>query len=1220
MQRKRGGNFAHVFLHSPIRGLTEGKMQRTKIELAMSEFTHLHLHTEYSLLDGACDVKKLVDRVASLGQKSVAMTDHGNIYGAVHFFEAAKAKGIKPILGCELYVCKAEDHRAEPIRQTGDRDLSSGAPRESEYNHLLVLAENEEGYRNLIRLTSEASLHGFYRKPRVSKKFLAENAKGLIGFSGCLSGELCEALDRNDYARAVSTAQQYQDIFGKGNFYLEIQDQGLEPERKIRADLFRMEREMGIPLVATNDSHYLCGEDSHAHEVMLCVQTGSKIHDANRFKFDSDQFFVKSAEEMTALFPDSPEVVTRTMEIAERCNLKLSKVDDPFPEFAVPAGHTIDSYFEEVCRDGFKKRLETAVRLLESRGVLRSSVHEYEARLEREIDIIKQMKYAGYFLIVWDFIKYARDHGIPVGPGRGSAAGSLVAYAMEITNVDPLQNHLLFERFLNPERVSMPDIDVDFCMNRRGEVIDYVTRKYGRDQVAQIITFNTMAAKASIKDCGRALDMPYGDVDRIAKLVPATIGMTLDKALEESPDLRKVYDSDQQIRELIDTAKKLEGLVRGSGVHAAGVVISPRPLTELVPVVKTKNDEIVTAYDMKAVEKMGLLKMDFLGLTTLTIITDCVKLIEEHRREKLDIESILSTDRETFEKVFHSALTSGVFQFESGGMRDVLRRYKPDSIEDLTALNALYRPGPIQGGMIDDFIERKWGRRKVEYMLPPLEQILKETLGVIVYQEQVMQIANVLASYSLGEADLLRRAMGKKNAEEMARQRDRFISGAVANGFPKDTAGEIFDQMDKFAGYGFNKSHSAAYAWVAYQTAYLKTHYPVEFMAALLTSETSKPESVVKYIGECREMGIRVEPPDVQVSGAQFTPQATTEGEAIRFGLAAVKNVGGNAIESILHARAEAGGRFKHFWEFCEKVDLRVMNKRVIESLIKAGALDSLGARGQLTAAIDKAMERAQKAQRDAAQGQSGLFGLFDESPTPGRNADALPPAPEWEESVRLANEKEVLGFFVSGHPLDKYAEKLRNLPGVITVAEALERKPPERRWGSQSDAADEIQVAGMLHGLRVQKSRRDQRLYAQAALEDATGKIDLICFARDYERLAEQLKMEVPVLLRGMLMGEEDSAPKISVSQVQALEDVQIKLPSGVRIRINLDRATEEMLSGIKSAADAAPGPGKVMLHLEKKGEYAVVLEPEAMSVAADRGWMERIEEVAGKGSVQAI
>jgi DNA polymerase-3 subunit alpha len=853
--------------------------------------------------------------------------------------------------------------------------------------------------------------------------------------------------------------------------------------------------------------------------------------------------------------------------------------------------------------------------------VLRATLDEYQARLEYEIKIIEQMNYAGYFLIVWDFIKYARDHGIPVGPGRGSGAGSLVAYSMEITNIDPMQNVLLFERFLNPERKQMPDIDVDFCQNRRGEVIDYVTQKYGREQVAQIITFNTMAAKASIKDCGRAMDMPYGDVDRIAKLIPATVGIKIDQALEQVAELRKAYEKDAQIRELIDTAKKLEGLVRGSGVHASAVVIAPRPLTELVPLAKTKNDEIVTAYDMKAIEAMGLLKMDFLGLTTLTVIDDCLKLIEKNRGEKLDIEAIPPNDEETYKKVFHAALTSGVFQFESSGMRDVLRRYKPDTVEDLTALNALYRPGPIQGGMIDDFIERKLGRRKVEYLLPALEGILKDTLGVIVYQEQVMQISNVLASYSLGEADLLRRSMGKKSLEAMAEQRDRFMEGAEAAGHPKETAGDIFDQMEKFAGYGFNKSHSAAYALLAYQTAYLKTHYPVEFMAALLTSETSKPENVVKYIAECKEMGIRVEPPDVQTSGAQFTPLVSDGGDAIRFGLAAVKNVGGNAIESIMKAREEAGGRFKSIWEFCELVDLRVMNKRVLESLIKAGALDSLGKRGPLMAAVDKAMERAQKTQRDAAQGQTGLFGLFDEGPKPGKvSGDDLPKAADWEEGERLANEKDVLGFFVSGHPLDKYAEKLRNLVGVIPVAEALERKPPERRWGQQADAADEIRVAGMILGLKVQKSKRDQKLYAQAALEDATGKIDLICFSRDYEKLSGQLKMEAPVLVRGTLMGDEDAAPKIAVNSIQALEEVQVKLPTGVRIRINVERATEEIFVGLKSAADAAPGPGKVMLHLEKKGEYAVILEPQGMSVAADRGWVERVEELVGKGTVQVL
>src|SRR5579862_1094821 len=994
----------------------------------MAEFTHLHLHTDYSLLDGACDVDKLVNRVADIGQSAVAITDHGNIYGAVHFFDAAKKRGVKPILGCELYICKKDDHRADP---QGD-----------DYNHLLVLAESEEGYRNLVRITSEASLYGFYRKPRVSKKYLAEHSEGLIGFSGCLAGELCENLMAGKYEAARATAGQYQEIFGKGNFFLEIQDQGLELEKKIHADLFRLEKELDIPLIATNDSHYLCEDDSHAHEVLLCVQTASSIHDPKRFKFDSDQFYVKTAAEMEKLFSHSPEVVSRTMQFAERCNLKLNKVDNPFPEFAVPAGHTIDSYFEQICREGFRKRLDTAVRHSQDRGLLRQPISEYEARLEREILIIKQMKFPGYFLIVWDFIRYAREHGIPVGPGRGSAAGSLVSYVMEITDIDPLQNALLFERFLNPERVSMPDIDIDFDMNRRGEVIDYVTRKYGREQVAQIITFNTMAAKAAIKDVGRALDMPYGDVDRIAKLVPTTIGVTIEQALKDSPPLQEAYDSNPQIRELIDTARKLEGLVRGAGVHAAGVVIAPRPLTDLVPVSRSKNDEIVTAYDMKAVEKMGLLKMDFLGLTTLTVIHDCLTLIERHRDEKLDLDTIPLDDQQTYEQVFHRALTSGVFQFESGGMRDVLRRYKPVSVEDLTALNALYRPGPIQGGMIDDFIERKWGRRVVSYELPELEALLKETLGVIVYQEQVMQIAATVAGYSLGEADLLRRAMGKKDPQEMAKQRDRFMTGAAAKKFPKETAGRLFDLMEQFAGYGFNKSHSAAYALLAYQTAYLKTHYPVEFMAALLTSEISKPENVVKYIQECREMEISVEPPDVRLSGAHFTPS----GDAIRFGLTAIKNVGGNAIESILAVRRELeekGSTFTTFWEFCEKVDLRLLNKRVIESLIKAGALDSMGTRAELTAAVDRAIERGQKAQKDSELGQHGLFGLFNEAPVTGHGSNDLPHAPDWEEKQRLDGEKEVLGFFVSGHPLDKYAEKLRNLTNVVSTAAALEMKPP---------------------------------------------------------------------------------------------------------------------------------------------------------------------------------
>jgi DNA polymerase III subunit alpha len=1175
-----------------------------------AEFTHLHLHTDYSLLDGACDVDKLAAHLKSIGQTAAAMTDHGNIYGAVHFFDAMKKKDLKPILGCELYLSETADHR----------EKSGG------YKHFLVLAENEAGYRNLVRLTSEAALHGFYRKPRVSKDFLARHTEGLIAFSGCLAGEVNQHLMAGKYDEAKRTAGQFEEMFGKGNFFLEVQDHGLEPDKGVCEALYKMERDLDIPLIATNDSHYVAADDSRAHEILLCVQTAGSMNDPNRFKFDTQEFYIKSAEEMQRTFSEHPEVCTRTMQFVDRCNLKLSKVDNPFPEFPVPEGHTLESYFEEVCREGLRKRLDTAVAHLRDRGLLKKTIPEYQARLDRELNIIKQMKFPGYFMIVWDFIRYAREQGIPVGPGRGSAAGSLVAYVMEITDVDPLQNELLFERFLNPERISMPDIDIDFCMNRRGEVIEYVKRKYGSDQVAQIITFNTMAAKAAIKDVGRALEMPYGEVDRIAKMIPTTIGITIDEALKDNGPLAAAYEADPKIKELIDTALRLEGLVRGAGVHAAGVVIAPKPLTELVPVTRTKDDAIVTSYDMKAVEKMGLLKMDFLGLTTLTVIDDCLKLIKSTTGTDVDMAMAPLDDITTYEQVFHRALTSGVFQFESGGMRDVLRRYKPNTVEDLTALNALYRPGPIQGGMIDDFIERKWGRRAVAYELPELEMILRETLGVIVYQEQVMQISNVLAGYSLGDADLLRRAMGKKDAAEMDKQRERFMAGAAANKHPKDTAGKIFDLMAQFAGYGFNKSHSAAYALLAYHTAWLKTHYPVEFMAALLTSETSKPENVVKYISECREMNIPVVPPDVQVSDANFTPINTDKGNAIGFGLAAIKNVGHNAIESIIAARTvlKAAGKpgFASLWEFCEKVDLSRLNKRVLESLIKAGAMDAFGHRAQVTAALDKAMERAQKAQRDEASGQHGLFGIFDSDLSPAASAeDSLPSVAEWDEHTRLQNEKEVLGFFVSGHPMDKYREKLRNLK-VVDTATAIEMKPEPQvfRRGRNEEPQNEIQIAGVITGLKVAKSKRSGELYAQAALEDTTGKIELIAFPQSYEKLAEKLKIDVPVLVRGVLRGEEDSAPKLAISSIQALEDVKLKLPDSLRIKVPLHNPDTALLEKLYSILMGAPGKGKLLLDLEEPGEFCAVLEPHNVLVAADRLFIDRIEELVGRGGVRII
>jgi DNA polymerase III subunit alpha len=1157
----------------------------------MSQFVHLHLHTDYSLLDGACNIEALCDRVHKLGMPAVAMTDHGNIFGAVEFVNAANHSGVKPIVGCELYICKKDDHNIGRTPPEGDT-----------YNHLLVLAENEEGYRNLVKITSEASLHGFYYKPRVSKKFLAEHSRGLIGLSGCLKGEVAERLMEGNYAAARTAAATFADIFGKENFYLEIQDQGLAKEHEIHPGLFQLEKDLGLPLVATNDSHYLCEDDAHAQDVMLCIQTGKSIHDTQRMKFDGTQFFVKSHDEMYRVFKDSPEVLSRTLDIADRCSLRLEKVATPFPQFEVPPGYTIDSYFVHVSREGFARRM-AALRPLHEQGKLKHPISDYEQRLERELAIIQQMKFPGYFLIVWDFIRYAKEHDIPVGPGRGSAAGSLVSYALGITDLDPLQHELLFERFLNPERVSMPDIDIDFCMNRRGEVINYVTQKYGRDNVAQIITFGTMAAKAAIKDVGRAMDIPYSDVDRIAKMIPTQLNITLDKAIEDSAQLREAMEKDGQIRELIQTAKKLEGMVRNSGVHAAGVVISPKPLTELVPLHKTKNDEIVTAFDMVAIEKLGLLKMDFLGLTTLTILTDAVKLIAQTRGIPITLENLPLDDAETYQKVFHKGLTSGVFQFESHGMRDVLRRYQPNSIEHLTALNALYRPGPM--AMIDDFIERKQGRRKIEYELPELKEILEETLGVFVYQEQVMQAANKLAGYSLGEADLLRRAMGKKKPEEMAAQRQRFVEGAAQRKFPPKKIEKIFDLMAQFAGYGFNKSHSAAYALLAYHTAYLKTHYPVEFMAALLTSVTGSTDDVVKYINECREMGIAVEAPDINVSDANFTPH----GEAIRFGLAAVKNVGGNAIESIVIARKQLG-RFKSIYEFCENVDLRLLNKRVLESLIKSGAMDSLGRRAQLMAVLDRAMERAQKAQRDVESGQHGLFGVFQQEESESNN-DKLPHIPDWDEQTRLASEKEILGFFITGHPLEKFKDKLADLQALrIDEIAAMTR----------STGKDEtIATAGIIANVRVQKSKRGE-FYAQATLEDMSGSIDMIVFPEAYKRLGEKVKLEVPVLVRAGVRIEEGANPKITAAEIMPLEDARVPLPRAIRIRVPLETAEESTVDHLHTLFHECKGEARVLFDVERTGDFMVVMEAEGYNVLPDRSFIARVEQLCGRGSVRVI
>src|SRR5579864_5399040 len=860
----------------------------------MSEFVHLHLHTDYSMLDGACDVEKLCHHVKELGMPAVAMTDHGNIFGAVHFVNAASKAGIKPIIGCELYVCKKDDHRIERTPPEGDT-----------YNHLLVLAENEEGYRNLVKITSEASLHGFYYKPRVSKAFLAEHSKGLIALSGCLKGEVAEFLMEEKYEAARQAAATYGDIFGKQNFFLEIQDQGLEMEHRIHPGLFRLEKDLGLPLVATNDSHYLCEDDAHAQDVMVCIQTGKSIRDTARMKFEGTQFFVKSHDEMYRVFKDSPEVLTRTLDIAERCSLRLEKVATPFPQFDVPPGYTIASYFVHASREGFARRLET-LRPLHEQGKLKHSLAEYEQRLERELAIIQQMKFPGYFLIVWDFIRYAKEHDIPVGPGRGSAAGSLVSYALGITDLDPIQHELLFERFLNPERVSMPDIDIDFCMNGRDRVIDYVAGKYGRDRVSQIITYGTMAAKAVVRDVGRVLGMTYGYVDKIAKLIPFELGITLDDALTKEPELKRLYDTEDEIRNLIDLARSLEGLTRNAGMHAGGVVIAPSVLTDFAPLYCDESGgNVVTQFDKDDVEAAGLVKFDFLGLRTLTIIHSAVATINRLRAQQgeapLDVSQLPMDDARTF-AMLKACSTTAVFQLESRGMKDLVRRLQPDRFEDIVALVALFRPGPLQSGMVDDFISRKHGRSDgpIDYLHPSLKTIMEPTYGVILYQEQVMQIAQVLAGYTLGGADLLRRAMGKKKPEEMAKQRSSFVDGSIARGVDPKQAAYIFDLMEKFAGYGFNKSHSAAYALLSYQTAYLKAYYPAAFMAAVLSADMDHTDKVVTLIDECAKIDLAVQPPDINFSRYAF---AVADERTIRYGLGAIKGVGRGAVDELIAQR-----------------------------------------------------------------------------------------------------------------------------------------------------------------------------------------------------------------------------------------------------------------------------------------------------------------------------
>jgi DNA polymerase-3 subunit alpha len=1145
----------------------------------MSNFVHLHLHSGFSLLDGACDHDTLAKTAAKYKMPAVAVTDHGNLFGAIGFYEAAKKAGVKPIIGCEMYIAKTNRL---------DRDPSSGRP-----NHLIVLCENEKGYQNLVKLVSKGYLEGFYYKPRIDKELLREHSEGLIGLSACLNGEVSANVLAGRLDQAEKAASEYQDIFGKDRFFLEIHDHGLEKQRKIIPDMLRIGERTGIRVAATNDCHYMHQDDCRAHDILLCIQTGKTVNDPNRMKFYTDQFYFKTREEMDRVFGEIPFVLDQTVDIAERCSIKLQKVDNPFPEFAVPPGYTIDTYFAKVVRDGFQDRLEY-LKPLADRGALKQSIGDYEARIEREIEIIQKMKYPGYFLIVWDLIRYARENDIPVGPGRGSAAGSLVSYCMRITDIDPLQYGLLFERFLNPERISLPDIDIDFCMNRRASVIDYVTKKYGRENVSQIITFGTMAARGVIKDTGRGMEMTFAEVDKIAKMIPAELHITLEKALAQNPDLKNLAQNDPKVKELIEVAKRLEGLARHASTHAAGVVISPKPITEFVPLYKSSKDEITTMYPMTDVEKMGLLKMDFLALTTLTIIDDILRMLKQHEGFDLNMDALPLDDEQTY-ALFSAGLTDGVFQFESSGMKDILRKFKPSSVEHLTALNALYRPGPIGGGMVDDFIKRKHGSKKIEYELSETKTVLQETYGVIVYQEQVMQIANIIAGYSLGEADLLRRAMGKKKAEEMAAQREKFVSGARAKGFKDEKKiTRIFDLMEQFAGYGFNKSHSAAYAVLAYRTAYLKAKHPQYFMAALLTSERGNQDKVVKYINECRDMGIAILPPDINYSDVNFTPGQN----GIRFGLAAIKNVGETAITSIV-----AGKPFTSLFDFCERVDLRTVNKRVVESLIKAGAFDSIDSgRALLYTNVDRAMDWGQRKQREKEVGQGGLFGAMSGT---AEEKQSLDPAEPWAEGLKLKHEKETLGFYITGHPLRKYANEVKTYGNATTGV--LSEKP----------SGFDVSIGGLVSALRLMRTKKGDQM-AVVLLEDWEGLVEVLVFPDTFAKVQKLLEVDAPLLVKGKLDNDE-STIKILASDIYPIERVKEVLSRTVTIRINSKLAPEDVAEQLQPIINEKRGAAEIIFELEFPGRFTALVRPNPyVKISPDREFVESVERICGRDTVR--
>ncbi len=1154
----------------------------------MSDFVHLHLHSQYSLLDGANRLDDVLNTVASMGMPAVALTDHGNMFGAIEFYTRAKDKGIKPIIGVEAYVAQGSRLDRTPGRGSS--------------NHLVLLARNETGYRNLLKLTSSAYLEGFYYKPRIDKEMLRKHSEGLICLSACLKGEVNEKIVANQEKEAEAAAREFLEIFGEGNYYLEMQDHGI-PEQRLAAEVTRrIAQRTGIPLVVSNDCHYHKKDDAFAHDVLLCIGTQKTFNDPDRMKYASDNFYLKSAEEMHKLFPDDHQAIENTLAIAEKCDLVIPMEGYQLPEFTVPDGHTITGYFAQVVRAGLEERLE-ALRKRGAKRLQKNPESRYRERLEYEIQVIEKMGFAGYFLVVWDFIRYAKEHDIPVGPGRGSAAGSVVSWAMRITDIDPLQYDLLFERFLNPDRISMPDIDIDFCMRRRGEVIHYVSEKYGRDRVAQIITFGTLAAKAVIRDVGRVMGMPYATVDRIAKLLP-DMTKSLGQAAKEIDALKSEMEKDPAVKQVVDVGTRLEGLTRHASVHAAGIVITPRRLDDLVPLYKvTKGDEeqIMTQWDMTIIEKLGLLKMDFLGLRTLTVIDDAIKILKQQGID-LDLDNLPLDDPEVF-RLFCEGRTSGIFQFESRGMTDLLRRAKPDKFEDLAAFNALYRPGALSVGMVEEYIQRKLGTRKTKYIIAETKELLEETYGVIVYQEQVMLIAVKVAGFTMSEADTLRKAMGKKKVDVMAKMKEKFVSGAAEHGHQRERAAELWDYIEPFAGYGFNKSHSVAYALVAYQTAYLKAHHPVAFMAAMLNSELSSSDAIAKYIAECRtNMGIEILPPDVNESSYYFT----VVDAKIRYGLGAVKGVGEGAIDSLLEARRRVG-RFQSLAQIATEVDLRVANRKVWESFVKAGAFDEFGPhRAALWESIDSILDYGQRRRREREEGQNNLFGALLGGGSMLREPQPDPKTPPWPERERVKYEKEALGFYLTGNPLTEHQAQ-------------LERMTTHTTSSLKEGAEGTVTLGGIVANMsrvKIKSGPNAGKFMGRFVLEDLEGSLPVTLFASQLEKFGHLLADDMVVLVKGQLR-ERGTDVEITVEEIVPVTNLGPSLAE-VQLVLEPSKVSTNAMLRLSDLLKEHPGHVPVRLQLQLSDRTVWITPKETYKIDFGPKLAASIEGLLGQGAIR--